>query len=148
MTQMENIINMISKLDNRNKTKILDYLNLQIKKSKKKLNTLINFKLIDKCKAITANGNQCTRKCVDTVSLYCQCHIDNPTKHINKQHKKITNQSNIDHSNLNLDDYIACTNINIDGSIYLIDKNNIIIDRKDYSVVGHYLPDKSIKWFE
>lgn len=145
---MNNIIDMICNLDNKNKNKLFDYINLQIKKSKKKLNTLINLKLIDKCKAITANGNQCTRKCIDTISLYCQCHIDNPTKHVNKQHKKSTNLSSIDHTNLNFDEYIACTNINIDGTVYLIDKNHIIIDKKDYNVIGQYMPDKSIKWFD
>ena len=144
---MENVLSEINNLSESHQHKLLNHLQLKKKHRQKTIELERYLHLLNKCHAKTSNGKECSRRCIDVVSDYCHCHMDNPEKYQNVKPK--TNMSkapNIEWSLIDYSDYVKCQLIHVNGNHYLIDENGVLFDRKTYTIIGQQI-DGEVNFF-
>ena len=146
---MENLEELLGATSPSISNRLIGHLSSQKKQIQKSI-AINRYLLLEKCQAKTSNGKECSRKCLNIIDKYCQCHIDNPTKyqHIKPKNKNLK-ETLIDIEKINLNDYLKCHLIQINGNHYLIDQYGTIFDRKDCTIVGYQNNNgnDNIEWF-
>lgn len=144
---MDNFLLEVGSLSETNKHKLQNFLQVKKKHRLKSIELERYLHLLSKCRARTSNGKECSRRCLNVISNYCHCHIDNPEKYQNvKPKRNSTKTINIDWDQINHNDYAKCRLIHLNGSYYLVDENGVLFDRKDYTIIGQQI-DEKINWF-
>jgi hypothetical protein len=144
---MDSLISDIEGMTEGYQHKLLNYLLIKKKHRQKSVDLERYLYLLNRCQAKTSNGKECSRRCLNVVSDYCHCHVENPDKYQNVKPKKSqTKTVSIDWEQVDMNDYVKCRLVQLDGVHYLIDDKGVLFDRKDYTIVG-YREEGVVTWF-
>lgn len=140
---MERLEELLKSTPTSSSNRIIGYLTSRKKQLQKSIEIERYLYLLEKCQAKTSNGKECSRKCLNVVDKYCQCHIDNPDKYRHIKPKNRPHRDNtIDIDKIDLNDYLKCRVIQINNNFYLVDQYGTLFDRKDYTILGRKQKNK------